>query len=318
MKLIRGLHNLKAQDRESVVTIGNFDGVHRGHLALLERQRALAAPGMQRVVQIFEPTPRERFEPQTAPPRIQTLRDKLCVLAEQGVDAVFCVRFSRAFAAMPAEDYVREVLVNRLRARAVVVGDDFRFGAGRGGDLALLQRLGAAYGFSAESVASIRDGGERVSSTAIRAALAEADLERARRMLGRWPRISGVVRRGLQLGRALGMPTANLSLRRKMALRHGVYAVFARVEDGPWRPAVANLGVRPTLGLHQQLLEIHVFDVSEDFYGRRMTVEFRHFLRPEQRFAGTDALRAQMHRDGEMARQWLSAAPMPSQAAAPT
>lgn len=307
MRLIRGLHNLARQARPSVVTIGNFDGVHLGHRALLDRQAALCGEGVQRVVQIFEPTPREHFAPESAPPRIQTLRDKLDCLAQQGVDAVLCVRFGATLAAMPAEDFVREVLVERLRARAVIVGDDFRFGAGRGGDLALLQAMGAEHGFTAEGVDAVVDGGQRISSTAIREALAEPDLTAVGRMLGRPLRISGRVRRGQQLGRKLGMRTANLPLRRRPALRFGVYAVRVRIEDGPPRPGVANIGVRPTLGHVQPLLEAHLFDCHEDFYGRRMSVEFAHFLRPEQRFDGVEALSAQMRVDGARARELLAA-----------
>ena len=307
MRLIRGLQNLARQARPSAVTIGNFDGVHRGHQALLARQAALCGAGEQRVVLVFEPTPREHFAPESAPPRIQTFRDKLACLQVAGVYAVLCLRFGAALAAMSAERFVREVLVDGLRASSVVVGDDFRFGAGRQGDLELLQAQGAEQGFVADGLASVREDGRRISSTAIREALAIPDLVAAEAMLGRPLRIGGRVRKGLQLGRELGMPTANLMLRRRPALRYGVYAVRVAVDGGRRRDGVANLGVRPTLDLQRMLLEAHVFDCNEDFYGRQMSVEFVHFLRPEKRFDDIGALSTQMQADAARARELLSA-----------
>lgn len=306
MRLIRGLHQLAPLPRPSVVTIGNFDGVHLGHQALLARQRELARGEALRVVQIFEPTPRELFDPAGAPPRVQTLRDKLAALACAGVDLVLCLRFDRRLAAMPAADYVRQVLHERLRARAVVVGDDFRFGAGREGDMLLLSRLGRELGIRAEQVPPVLVEGRRVSSTALRALLAAGDLANAEAMLGRPYRISGIVRPGQRLGRRLGMPTANIALRRPMALRRGVWAVRCQVDGGPWREGVANFGIRPSVPGGRQMLEVHVFDANEDYYGRRMSVEFRAFLRPERRFADLKALAGQMRRDAEAARALLA------------
>jgi riboflavin kinase/FMN adenylyltransferase len=306
MELIRGLHHLRDRHRGCVLSIGNFDGFHRGHQALVARLRAHAArAGLPAAVQIFEPTPREFFAPDKAPGRIATLRDKLAQLETAGVARVLCVRFDRRFAALPAARYVEEVLVGRLGVKLVVVGDDFRFGAGRGGDLALLQELGRTHGFVAEAVGTVVVDGERVSSTAVRAALAQPDLERAQRLLGRPYALSGRVRRGLQLGRKLGMPTVNVPMRRRPALQFGVYVVRVRSGAQQW-DGVASIGVRPTLACSACLLEAHLFGEVGALYGEIVEVEFRKFLRAEMRFESLDALAAQMRRDGAQASAWLA------------
>ena len=300
MELIRGFHNLREQHRGCVLSIGNYDGVHRGHRALLARLRALSEQhGQPAVVQIFEPTPREFFAAEQAPGRVQCLRDKLQSLAEQKVDRVICARFGAGLAKLDAERFVRECLVERLGVRAIVIGDDFRFGAGRGGDLALLQRLGQQHGFTAESLDTVAEGAERISSSAVREALDQADLEVAENLLGRPYEISGRVRNGRKLGRELGMPTANIVLRRPMAIRYGVYAVTAQVEaEAQVWPAVANIGVRPSIdGPVRRLLETHILGAPGDLYGRYLRVQFRQFIRAEQRFESLDALREQMQAD---------------------
>jgi riboflavin kinase / FMN adenylyltransferase len=308
MELIRGLHNLRERHRGCVLSIGNFDGFHRGHQALVARlQQHATRTGLAAAVQIFEPTPRELFAKEQAPGRIATFRDKLAQLEAAGVQRVLCVRFGKRFAAIAAERYVDEVLVGKLGVKAVVVGDDFRFGAGRGGDLALLQRLGERHGFVAESVPTVELDGERVSSSAVRAALAQPDLAKVARLLGRPYALSGRVRRGLQLGRKLGMPTVNIGMRRRPALHFGVYVVQARCGGQQW-DGVANLGVRPTLVRSACLLEAHLFGATETLYGKVVTVEFRKFLRPEQRFESLEALAAQMQADGQQARTWLKEA----------
>ena len=308
MELIRGLHNLRERHRGCVLSIGNFDGFHRGHQALVARLKQHAArTGLPVAVQIFEPTPREFFAKGQAPGRIATFRDKLAQLEAGGVERVLCVRFGKRFAALPAQRYVEDVLVGRLGVKAVVVGDDFRFGAGRGGDLALLQELGARHGFTAEGVGTVEVDGERVSSSAVRDALARPDLDGVQRLLGRPYAMSGRVRRGLQLGRKLGMPTLNVVMRRPPALHFGVYVVRVRAGARRW-DGVAALGVRPTLAQSSCLLEAHLFDVSEELYGKVVEVEFRRFLRSEQRFESLEALAAQMQADGEQARAWLKEA----------
>jgi len=305
MELIRGLHNLRERHRGCVLSIGNFDGFHRGHQALVAQLKQHAARlKVPAAVQVFEPTPREFFAPATAPGRIATFRDKLAQLAGAGVERVLCVRFDRRLASIPAERYVEAVLVGRLGVKAIVVGDDFRFGAGRGGDLALLKKLGARLGFLAEALAAVDAGGERASSTAVREALAVPDFARAERLLGRPYALGGRVRRGLQLGRKLGMPTVNVPMRRMPALRMGVYAVRVRAGGRDW-DGVANLGVRPMLERSGCVLEAHVFGDPGTLYGQIVDVRFMKFLRDEQRFESLEALAAQMQRDGAEARAAL-------------
>lgn len=309
MELIRGVHNLRERHRGCVLSIGNFDGFHRGHQALIARLKRHAKKLKVPVaVQVFEPTPRELFAKDQAPGRVATFRDKLAQLEAAGVDRVLCVCFSKRFAAMPAQRYVEEVLVGKLGVKALVVGDDFRFGAGRGGDLALLKQLGRKHEFTAEAMGTIDVDGERASSSALREALAKPDLARARQLLGRPYALGGRVRRGLQLGRKLGMPTVNLPMRRRPALRQGVYAV--RVHEGgrTWN-GVASLGVRPTLaGQGGCLLEAHVFGDPGTLYGKAVNVEFVEFLRDERKFDSLDALAAQMQQDGAQARALLEKA----------
>lgn len=304
MELIRGLHNLASRHRGSVVSIGNFDGLHRGHQALIARLKALSAEhGLPSTVVIFEPTPREFFTPDAAPPRIAGFRGKLRLLQRAGVDRVLCLRFDARLASLPAEAFIDRVLVAGLGARAVVVGDDFRYGRKRTGDLELLQQVGARCGFTAEGLGSVLFEGRRCSSTALREALAKPDLDLAEQLLARRYRMVGRVRHGLKLGRTLGMPTANLHVRRPPALAHGVYAVKAYWPACPQGAGgVASLGVRPTIGMSACLLETHVFDFSGSLYGAEFEVEFMRFLRPQRKFDSLDALAAQMQADGRDAR----------------
>ncbi len=301
MRLVRGLYNAGRPAEGTVLTIGNFDGLHRGHQALIGATREHARRlGAEAVALSFDPTAREFFQPEGAPGRIGTLRGQLRLFAEWGLDRVIVQRFGRRFAGWEAEPFVLQGLVSQLGLRGIVVGDDFRFGARRSGDLDLLRRLGAAHGFFVDVIGGVCFEGLRCSSTAVRSALAEPDLETAERLLGRPYTVVGRVRGGLRLGRKLGMPTANIVLRRRPALRLGVYAVTARVLGAvgapEWR-GVANAGVRPTLGLRQCLLETHLMEASPDLYGQTLEVRLRHFLRPEARFESVDALAAQMHRD---------------------
>lgn len=314
MELIRGLHNLAPRHRGSVVSIGNFDGLHRGHQALLARLHALSARhGVPVSVVTFEPMPREYFQRDKPPARIADLRGKLRDLQAFGVERVLLLPFGPRLAAMSAEAFVEQVLVEGLSASAVIVGDDFRFGARRAGDLALLRTMGLAAGFSADGLGTVTLDGERSSSTALRTALGIPDLDAVDRLLARRYRITGRVRHGLKLGRELGMATANLHLRRPPALAHGVYAVKAYWDDAPdGLPGVASLGVRPTLGLTTCLLETHVFDARPDLYGREVAIEFHKFLRPQLTFDGLDALAAQMQADGRDARTHFTTELMPS------
>lgn len=311
MELVRGLHNLREDAGPCALTIGNFDGVHLGHQALIARTVAHARRlGIPAAVLSFEPTPREFFSPERAPGRVSTLRGKLLDLQAMGVDRLIVQRFDRVFAAREARNFVHELLVAKLGVRAIVTGDDFRFGAGRAGDLSLLRALGDEAGFEVDGIGSIEYDGLRCSSTAVREALSEPDLDRAAMLIGRPYRLVGRIRGGLRLGRQLGMPTANMSLLRRPALRLGVYMVELRrlcAQGAPLLPAVANLGVRPTLGLTRCLLETHVLDREVDLYGATVEVRFRRFLRPEARFESLDALAAQMQHDKAAALAFFAA-----------
>ena len=304
MKLIRGIHNLSQAPDGCVLTIGNFDGVHRGHQALLQGLRAEGrARNLPVVVMIFEPQPLELFAADKAPARLTRLREKLRYLAESGVDYVLCLRFDRRFAALTAQDFIRELLVKRLNVQFLAVGDDFRFGAGRQGDFLLLQKAGAEFGFDITSTQTFSHGGVRISSTAVRQALAEDNLAQAENLLGHPFIISGRVVHGDELGRTIGFPTANLPLRRQVSPVKGVYAVeVAGLGDKPL-PGVANIGTRPTVAGVRQQLEVHLLDVVMDLYGRHIDVVLRKKIRNEQRFASLDELKAQIARDELTARE---------------
>ncbi|WP_039030433.1 bifunctional riboflavin kinase/FAD synthetase [Leclercia adecarboxylata] len=303
MKLIRGIHNLSQAPHGCVLTIGNFDGVHRGHQVLLQGLREEGqARGLPVVVMIFEPQPLELFASDKAPARLTRLREKLRYLAQCGVDYVLCVRFDRRFAALTAQNFVGDLLVDRLGVQFLAVGDDFRFGAGRQGDFLLLQKAGLEYGFDVTSTQTFCEGGVRISSTAVRQALADDDLDTAAKLLGRPFSISGRVVHGDELGRTIGFPTANLPLRRQVSPVKGVYAVeVTGLGDKPL-PGVANIGTRPTVAGIRQQLEVHLLDVVMDLYGRHIDVILRKKIRNEQRFASLDELKAQIARDELTAR----------------
>ncbi len=313
MELIRGLHNVKSSSAAQgcVLTIGNFDGVHLGHQALVAAAVAQARRrGIPATVLTFEPTPREYFAKGARCARISTLRSKFLDLQQLGVDRWIIQRFDRRFAAQEPLTFVRDCLIRRLAIRALIVGDDFRFGAKRAGDLALLEAEGRTQGFEIVAMGSVLSAGLRCSSTLIREALAEPDLARAASLLGRPYRMVGRVKSGLRLGRTLNMPTANVYMQRQPALRHGIYVVELTVlgpGGGVVMPGVANLGVRPTLGLTRCLLETHVLNGSPDLYGATVEVCFRQFLRPEERFDTLDALSAQMQCDKADALAYFAA-----------
>ena len=309
MEIIHGHHNLRERHRGCVLTVGNFDGVHRGHQSLLKQARARAQQlQLPLTVLTFEPTPREFFDPQNAPARVLTFRSRVGLLQEQGVDRLLLQNFDHRFAAITAQEFIEELLLRKLGIRAIVVGDDFRFGAKRVGDLALLQKLGQQHGFTADRLETVAVEGERCSSTALRSALAQADLQKAAAILGRHYALRGHVRRGLQLGRKLGMPTTNIYFHRPLAIKQGIYAVRAVVKGQRW-DGVASLGVRPTLGFTRCLLETHLFGEPGELYGQIMDVVFRHYLRPELHFDSLDALAVQMQRDASDARAYLSKNP---------
>lgn len=293
-----------------MVCIGAFDGLHLGHRALVrravERARAL---GVEAVALGFEPLPREFFAAGDPPPRLMLPRGKVEGLAGLGVDVAGLLRFNRPFTAITAEEFVRRVLVERLGAREVWVGPQFRFGHRRGGDLETLRREGAAHGFTAHEIEPVLVDGERVSSTRIRAALGAGDFESAGRLLGAPYAVSGRVVRGRQLGRMLGFPTANLRFAGKTPALGGIHATWVHgVGDRPW-PAVSSFGTRPTVGGVEPLLEAHLFDFDGDLYGQRISIEFVAKLRDEEKYPDLPTLVAQMDRDADMARRVLQSHP---------
>lgn len=308
MELIRGLHNLPAPAHGCVLSIGNYDGVHRGHQALLAQLRALSTEtGLPATVLTFEPTPREYFAPGQAPLRVLTLRDKLDALASYGVQRVVIARFDARLAELSAGAFISEVIGKQLGAKALVIGDDFRFGRGRQGDFALLQAEARRHDYQLVRAETLMVEGSRCSSTALRAALAEADLPAARRLLGRHFSISGPVRHGKKLARELGMPTANIPLHRKPPLPFGVYAVRASVLGQLHGCAgIASLGVRPTIGTTPCLLEVHLFGTDAQLYGKPMKVEFLRHEREEQKFDSLAAMKRQMHLDADHVKTYFA------------
>lgn len=310
MELIRGLHNLREAHRGCVATIGNFDGVHRGHQAILEqcRERA-AALGLPVTVVVFEPQPREYFAGDQAPPRLTRLRDKVQLLVEYGAERVLCLPFNDALRSLAAREFIERVLIEGLGVRHLVVGDDFRFGRERDGDFTLLaevgRQAGPGRGFEVEHTRTFVLDDERVSSTRVRTLLASGNFAQARRMLGRPYRLGGRVVSDRQLGRTIGVPTANLPLLSLPLALRGVYAVMTDLADGRRFTGVANIGWRPTVGSKRPVLEVHLFDFDEALYGQRLTVTPCARLRGEIGFDGIEALTRQIHADLAQARRYF-------------
>ena len=298
--------------RGSVVCIGAFDGVHQGHRALLQRVRDRAdALGVEAAAISFEPIPREYFARSTPLPRLDNVRGKIQQIRTAGIDVLLLLRFNAALASMSAEAFVESILRGRLAAREVWVGEDFRFGHARQGDVALLKRMGARLGFQTRVLAEICLDDARVRSSAIRELLGNGEFDAAARMLGRRFMIGGHVVRGEQLGRKLGYPTDNIRLGRRTSPVHGVFVVRVHGASAmPW-PGVASLGVRPTVNGSEPLLEAHLFDFEGDLYGRRLDVEFVSKLRDEEKFDTLDAMVAQIRIDAIQARDLLA---LPDQA----
>ncbi|HET6913127.1 MAG TPA: bifunctional riboflavin kinase/FAD synthetase [Rhodanobacteraceae bacterium] len=294
----------------SVLAVGAFDGLHRGHAALLRRVRERAeARGLTPAVVSFEPLPRAFFS-RSPLPRLSSLREKLCGFRGAGIELLLLLRFDATLAAMSAEDFVRKVLVQRMNAREVWVGADFRFGHRRAGDVALLQTLGRELGFEVRTLAAVEaEEGGRVSATRIRELLAAGEFAQAARLLGRPFTIGGRVVHGNRVGHQLGYPTANIRLGRRASPVQGIFAVLIHGVDAQPMPGVASLGVRPMFDGREPLLEAHLFDFGGDLYGRRIEVEFVARLRDEEKFAGLDALKAQMDRDAAEAREILNVVP---------
>ena len=310
MELIRGLHNLRERHRGCVATIGNFDGVHLGHQAVLGQLAEKADELCLPVVLItFEPQPLEYFShpfaPQSVPPRLMRFREKIQALRRYAVDRMLCLPFNKTLAGMSPEDFVQKILVDGLGLRYLVVGDDFRYGCKRAGCFCDLQNAGEQHGFQVVNMHTFEVRSERVSSTRIRQALEQGDMASAEELLGRDYRMSGRVAHGEKLGRQLGFPTANIHLHRKLSPLQGIFVVEVFGLDKEPLRGVASLGTRPTVNETKPLLEVHLFDFDQDIYGRHIQVSFLHKLRDEQYFDSLDALIAQIRKDVEDAKAWF-------------
>lgn len=311
MRLVRHLQDLPFDDlaRGSVMTIGAYDGLHLGHEKLLERVfEESSRQGLPAVLMSFEPTPKEFFSVEQPPARLMRFREKFDALAAHGIDVFFCPRFNFEMRSIPADAFIRRVLVHGLNARHIVIGDDFRFARRREGSVEHLERASRALDFTVERVPSVMAEGVRVSSTAIREAMESGDMRTANALLGRPYRMSGRIIRGKQMGRKLGYATANVDLRRRQSAVMGIYAVRVNgIEGGP-RDAVASVGTRPTFeDGNKPLLEVHIFDFDKDVYGAYIHVDFIERLRSEIKFDSVEDLVEQMHRDADNAKSALAA-----------
>ena len=331
MRLIRGLYNIPSDFSGCVATIGNFDGVHLGHQAILQQLKKQGEKHqLPTVVMMFEPQPREFFAPDQAPARLANMSEKLQDLAGFGIDYVLCLPFNQKLRSMSADQFIQTILLDGLQIRHLIVGDDFRFGCDRTGDYQLLQKTGQQaggpsnenIGFSVEDTKTFELEGQRVSSTRIRECLTANDLAAANSLLGRPYRMSGRIGYGRQLGRTIGVPTANVILQRNKLPMTGVYVVkaieitvdacherSALDQDGniiEWQ-GVANIGVKPTVaGTPEPSLEVHIFDFADDLYGKRLSIEFCQKIREEKKFNGLDELKEAIGNDMKVAREYFS------------
>ncbi|MDH5516214.1 MAG: bifunctional riboflavin kinase/FAD synthetase [Gammaproteobacteria bacterium] len=306
MHLIRGLQNLRPQHQGCALTIGNFDGVHLGHQAIIQHlQNKAAELACPAGVMSFEPLPHEYFSHQQSSSRLNRLREKFFALRACRTDFLLCLKFNQQLAEMPAAEFVEEILVKQLKIKYLLIGDDFRFGQGRSGDFKTLQQAGQQFGFEVEDSATRLHHDERISSTRIRDALKIGQLELAAQMLGHAYNICGRVAHGDKRGRTIGFPTANLKLFHRNIPLSGVYAVTLELAERTIN-GVANIGKRPTVdGINVQL-EVHLFDFSEDIYGRHVCVNFKHKIREERKFDSLDALQSQIHKDCDRAKAYFT------------
>ncbi|MDP1997589.1 MAG: bifunctional riboflavin kinase/FAD synthetase [Gallionella sp.] len=304
MQILRGLYSPDTQP--VALTIGNFDGMHLGHHTLLNELRAAAqARGLPTAVVIFEPHPREFFTPQQAPARLTSLREKLELFIEMGIDRVHVCRFNARFAQISAAGFIH-ALHEKLSARFVLIGDDFRFGSGRAGDFALMEKIGLQHDFAVRAVHSVLHNGVRISSTAVRAALADGNMRMAQSYLGRPYSISGRVEHGDGLGKRLGFPTANIQLKHNRPPLSGIFVVQAHAEGMGVLQGVASLGVRPTVRQDgKPVLEVHLFEFAQQIYHRHMRLDFLHKLRDEEKYPDVETLTRQIALDVANAKQWF-------------
>lgn len=310
MQVFRGIP--ERAEHGCVLTIGNFDGVHRGHQALLAKLTDKAhATGLPSAVLTFEPHPREFFAHDNRPRRLTSLREKIQLLASRGVDRLYIARFNTRFAALTAEQFIEDVLIHGLGVRHLLIGDDFCFGKGRVGNFTMLNAAGQQAGFTVEAMHTLVHEGERVSSSAVRAALLEGDMPHAARLLGRPYSISGRVMHGDKIGRTIGFPTANIQLKHRSPPLMGIYTVSVDgLADKPW-PGVASVGVRPTINdAGRPTLEVHLFDWHADCYDAHLRVNFLVKQRDEERYDNLADLTAQIARDADQARAYFAQNPL--------
>lgn len=306
MKLLRANQGLPNEYASSIATIGNFDGVHKGHQAILAalKEKSLACQ-LPLVVILFEPQPAEYFNP-VPPPRLSSLREKIDLLQQHGVDFVYCISFNKTLASMSPAAFVHRYLFSRLRINYLLVGADFRFGYQRQGDLTLLNKMAIQQGCEVQCLPELQLNNERVSSTRIRHALCSNDFKQAATLLGRPYHLIGRVKKGAGLGRQWGIPTANLSLGRKILPLHGVFCVQVKMPNQTMAQGVANIGSRPTVDGLTKIIEIHLFDVNQSLYGEWLTVFFLCKLRDELKFSSVEALIDQIHKDILAAKRYHS------------
>lgn len=307
MQLIRGLHNLSTRHRGFALSIGNFDGVHLGHLEILKNLNEVAKERkLTSCVMSFEPLPQEYFQSQAAPARLYRLREKWLALQKTHIDYFLCTKFNHQLAQLSAEDFIKNILVDKLNIKYLLVGDDFRFGHNRGGDFETLQKASKQYGFEVCNSPSHCYENERISSTRIRLALQHDQLEHAKNMLGRPYEICGRIFHGDERGRTIGFPTANLKLHQHSSAVHGVYAVQLKLSHGICINGVANIGKRPTVDGKNLQLEVHLFDFDKDIYGQHVCVEFKQKIRDEKKFDSFDELKQQIIKDSEQAKKYFT------------
>lgn len=309
MSLIRDIDKSRLCNRESVVTIGSFDGVHIGHQAILQQviDKAKSLDSLA-VAMTFEPQPQEYFAAETAPPRLMRLREKIEALLDFGMDLVVCLRFNDQLSSLTATEFVQDILVHGVNTRHLIVGDDFRFGCDRKGDFDTLVTMGQDLGFSVQNTQTVEVESQRVSSTLVRQLLHKSDFDQVSKLLGRPFSINGKVTFGQQLGRELGFPTANVNLNRFRAPLTGVYAVWVDIEgiEGRFKGA-ANVGVRPTIGdIEKPILEVHLLDFDRQIYGQRISVQFVNKIRDEQQFTSLEHLSDSISDDVIMIKQWFA------------
>lgn len=311
MRLVRGLHNLEKLKPEfkagCVLTIGNFDGVHLGHRKVIEQvQKQAKMLGLPSVVMFFEPLPTEYFKPQQAPVRLMNMREKIAYFQNEAINWVVLLRFDASLAKLTALEFVKKILINDLNIKHIIVGDDFCFGQNRQGDFDFLQSQGQKNGFTVEAMPTHSFDQQRISSTRVRKALEQVDLEQAKILMGHPFRFDGRVIHGKKLGRQLGFRTLNLNPKRVQMPVSGVFAVTVLgIDAKPW-PGVANIGTRPTVHGLRPSIEVHLFNWHKDIYGQHVQVELQYFIRPEQKFENLDTLKQQISQDASQAKKLLS------------